>query len=367
MTSAEDTPKARKTGARRRPRLRVFVLLFFFLGLITFLAGELVVRTYLALRGWTANCYAAQLEMYVPDADTGATLRKNFVLRSGTFHITTNSLGLRGADVPTDKPDGTLRIAVVGGSSAFGYFASDGQEAAQLLEDALNHAGHPTEVINAGVPGYNLFQTIPRYRNLVAPLHPDIVIVYLGWNDLTYVVSEDPTAEVFTKRVLPPVWERTLGHSALYGFLAYRVLQRTPNFVPRVGMNKDPTSVGAEEFRKNIESLIVEIEQSGARPIIFAQVMAAHPEAPPEVHMYLGTSGSDIEKVIVLGSWLRTQLETVALEYSLTFIDANSTISPTVENLGDAIHLTLTGEEKMGELWKSAVLDEINEADHAQN
>ena len=356
MNSTADLETTRRR-VRRHPRRRVIVLLIAFLTVITLIIGEVAVRGYLLARGWTANCYAPQLDMFVPDATNGATLRKNFRLRSGVFETSTNQLGLRGDHIESSKSANTTRIAVLGGSSAFGYFASDHDAATSILETLLSDDGMNVEVINAGVPGYNLFQSIERYREIVSPLKPDIVILYLGWNDLTYVVSENPTAQNFQKRSLAPLWERILGNSALYCLVAYRLFERTPNFVPRAGMNKAPTPAGEKQFRKNLDELLLEVKESGAEAIVIGQLMAAHRDAPEETRKYLGSAEEEIDKVVSLGEWLRDELRQFAEENSLKYVDANESIAPTTEHLGDAIHLTLTGEKRIADLWKNAVLN----------
>ena len=179
----------------------------------TLLSAEVAIRAYLALRGWTANCYAAQLQLFRPNEKTGYDLAPGFQLHSGVYRMSVNSLGLRGPQVSRRKPPGVTRIAIVGESSAFGYLVSDGEEAARLLERTLREQGHKVEVLNGGVPGYNLFQSVVRFREVLAPLEPDITIAYLGWNDLPYIVSDEPAAEHFRLRRVPPAWERLLSHS----------------------------------------------------------------------------------------------------------------------------------------------------------
>src|SRR5487761_1181193 len=107
-----------------------------------FISAEAVLRAYVAFRGWTANCYAAQLQLFRPNAETGYDLAPGFRLRSEVFRMSINSLGLRGPEIGRRKQPGVERIVIVGESSAFGYLASDGQEAARLLEKTLRERGH---------------------------------------------------------------------------------------------------------------------------------------------------------------------------------------------------------------------------------
>ena len=79
-----------------------------------------------------------------------------------------NALGLRGPETTIDKPVGVRRVAVLGDSIAFGYWVSDEQGFARQLEMLLGQAPGPrrgrVEVLNFGVPGYNLEQEIETLR-----------------------------------------------------------------------------------------------------------------------------------------------------------------------------------------------------------
>src|SRR5262249_54699100 len=74
-----------------------------------------------------------------------------------------NSLGFRGAEVAEKKPAQLLRVAVLGGSTAFGAFVKDEQTFPAVLQDLLEahlaegpslQSGSRVEVVNAAVPGY---------------------------------------------------------------------------------------------------------------------------------------------------------------------------------------------------------------------
>jgi hypothetical protein len=186
--------QAEPASTVRGKRSRLWLAAKFALSLaIALSAGEALLRVYTWNRGWTPNCYAAQLQLFRPNAQLGYDLRPGFRLRSGAFTVSLNSFGMRGAEVEAAKPAGVRRIAIVGESSGFGYFVSDGQEAARLLEDDLRKRGCRVEVLNGAVPGYNLYQSTLRFRDVTAPLKPDLVIAYVGWNDLPYVVSREPS------------------------------------------------------------------------------------------------------------------------------------------------------------------------------
>ena len=101
-----------------------------------------------------------------------------------------NRLGFRGPEIDPQKPAGVCRIAMLGGSTTYGWGASsDETTIPALLEQYLRSSGlESLQVINAGVPGYISTQDLMQLQSQVLPLEPDIVILYTGVNDARYAV-----------------------------------------------------------------------------------------------------------------------------------------------------------------------------------
>jgi lysophospholipase L1-like esterase len=102
--------------------------------------------------------------------------------------ITINSLGFRGPEIPAAKPPGSIRIAFLGGSTTFCAEVS-GNEATwpHQVWLALQSAfpGQRFDYVNAGVPGYGLDSLQKSLEYRVAPLDPDIIVIYEATNDLS--------------------------------------------------------------------------------------------------------------------------------------------------------------------------------------
>ncbi len=91
-----------------------------------------------------------------------------------------NNEGMRGGDFVVEKPNGTIRIVIVGDSFVYGAGIKNINDTfAYLLEKQLNERndGVHYEVMNFGKPGDNLPQYLDRLKAKVTKYHPDIVII----------------------------------------------------------------------------------------------------------------------------------------------------------------------------------------------
>jgi lysophospholipase L1-like esterase len=171
--------------------------------------------------------------------------RLRFELRPGgvahaEVEYRVNALGLRGPETSVEKPAGVRRVAVLGDSIAFGYWVADQQGFARQLEALLNQAAPGTgrvEVLNFGVPGYNLEQEIEALRARAFAFSPDVVVVLFCLNDLEGLFSyEFGLVEQRAERrhtLLGGIREWLVGHSRLASWIEYRLteLQARRGFV----------------------------------------------------------------------------------------------------------------------------------------
>jgi hypothetical protein len=103
----------------------------------------------------------------------------NGSLRSVEARI--NNLGLRGPDVEVEAHR-RIRILALGDSYTFGVGVGDAETFCAVLERALGP--QRVEVINAGVPGYGIFQAERTLRRLGTQLRPDVVILTIPTGDV---------------------------------------------------------------------------------------------------------------------------------------------------------------------------------------
>lgn len=108
----------------------------------------------------------------------------------GSNRIKINSQGLRDEEISSVKPDDEKRILVLGDSVAFGWGISQGETFSDRMEPLLRkRTGHPWQVINAGVNGYNTEQEAMFLRTEGLRYLPDYVLLVYVSNDVDPVLN----------------------------------------------------------------------------------------------------------------------------------------------------------------------------------
>ena len=98
-------------------------------------------------------------------------------------NISINSHHLRDRERSWIKPEGIKRILGIGDSFTFGYKVSNEQCFLKILEKLLNTKSYVWDVINAGVPGYNMWQYVRYLENFGYRYMPDLIIVSIYLDD----------------------------------------------------------------------------------------------------------------------------------------------------------------------------------------
>lgn len=109
--------------------------------------------------------------------------------------INVNSLGFRGPEFTSEKPENTFRIFLVGGSTAFGAGAtSDYSTISGFLQKKFDDVKliKKIQVINAGISSVTSFEETYYIKHTLVQLNPDLIVIYGGFNDAQYRVLSDP-------------------------------------------------------------------------------------------------------------------------------------------------------------------------------
>lgn len=102
--------------------------------------------------------------------------------------VTINSLGFRGREIERKKSKDRFRIVVIGDSFTFGLGVGDSLTYSAQLEKMMNVGDkNQFEVLNLGIPGYNLEQYYIVLNEKVLPLDPDFLLLgVFSWNDFKF-------------------------------------------------------------------------------------------------------------------------------------------------------------------------------------
>ena len=130
-----------------------------------------------------------------------------FRAKPGQYAVgkTVNSHGFVSTpEITVAKPEGTVRIVFLGGSSTAGMarrFVADQEtwpwRAVEMLRQRVPHE---IDFINASASGYSSFESYGLLWSRIRSYQPDIVVMYHGWNEMYYFAMAD---EIRSWRTLP--------------------------------------------------------------------------------------------------------------------------------------------------------------------
>lgn len=245
----------RKLGAGKK-------LLFSFVVTVMFLvAAELVVR------GWVYYL-REDYERYDSDTDTFHLVPGEH--RALRRSVLVNSDGFAGAELREDGDD-LWRIVSVGDSNTFGsgndlhtYPAILGRLLDQRASD-----GRRYEVVNAGIEGLTSLQALRRLRSKVLPLGPEVVTIYVGWNDLMKfdpVSQGDSSALSEASRFIDQLWLVKGFRKVLFFYARPYIDPPATGPESRTGRFSDFTP---SMYIENVKAMISEVRSIGALPVLF--------------------------------------------------------------------------------------------------
>ncbi len=221
----------------------------------------------LGVRGW-AYWLREDVERF--DVATGTFTLVPGRHRSQWGTAVINADGFVGPALEADGPD-LWRIVAVGDSCTYG--SADDIDTYPAMLDALlaerERPGLRYEVVNAGISGLNSDLALRRLRSKVLPLEPDLVTIYIGWNDL---MKFDPLAQqggsarwTGVARLLDRLW-LVKGLRKLL-FFHLRPVLRPPATGPesRTGRFADFRPAIYED---NLRAMISESRAAGARVLL---------------------------------------------------------------------------------------------------
>lgn len=291
-----------------------------------------------------------------------------------------NQLGFRGPEVQIPKPAGVLRVVAMGSSTTYGLTAADQTYPAWLERTLHQRYGlKQVEVINAGVHGYNSWQTFINFSLRILELQPDLVIIYHVETDISprqadpncyrgnhALLGLDPRGYIFSDAN-----PGTLGSSALYRFLAVNIgnqpdaaeyVKDIPFTKARVNCAKSHLSEAENlaknppiYFERNFRNLIA-VAKMNHIPLLLSTW--AYWENSSEPEAYWRAAVAEHNQI----------LDTLATTYGVPLIDYAALAPQTEDKWADYIHMNADGSRLQGEAFaefiiRNKLLDQQTKAD----
>jgi len=202
-------------------------------------------------RGWQAEFFSTYFDWHDSDPELLWRFKPNLT----NALIRTNSEGLLGGEIPSEKSDETVRILILGDSSPVGLgLASRDHAFDTILKYMLetDYLGYRNfEIINAAVSGYTSEQIKEFLRLRGWQYRPDLVVLYCGNNDASISGSFTDREIMEKQRLIRP--RKILAHLAFYRILQNLLVTRAVPGDQSPEMLK--VRVPAEQFGENLNDI----------------------------------------------------------------------------------------------------------------
>jgi lysophospholipase L1-like esterase len=198
--------------------------------------------------------------------------------------ITINRLGLRTA-LPAPKAPGEWRIAVTGGSAAWGWRVLDADTMPQQLQDVLRRTDPKVTVYNFGIEGALIHSELTLLKQFRVAYDIDQVIFYTGGNDSVSAYMSQANGA------------RRLGWltDEATGFELFKAAQRTlamlgeppPRLLAHLDQDVLPSLLRNNSLREGIRAASTYCDTEHLRCDFFLQplILTRHPPREPEAAM----------------------------------------------------------------------------------
>lgn len=150
--------------------------------LLTLLMAEVALRLS-GSAGWKVRfqCFDAVIGKVYCDATEGTFSRTVY-----SNHLVINSDGMADREYPVAKPEGTLRVALLGDSFTASEYLPTEEKFEGLLERELSRQlGRPVEILNFGISAIETWNQLQIFHLRAVKYQPDITFLVFFWgNDI---------------------------------------------------------------------------------------------------------------------------------------------------------------------------------------
>jgi lysophospholipase L1-like esterase len=309
-----------------------------------------------AFKQWW-NCYVEQWSglgraIFAPDPSGRLPFRMRPSSQGFLFEskITINSLGFRGREISRDKGQ-AYRIVALGESTTFGCTLRAGDKPwPELLEQMIAerlHPQRPVEVVNVGVPSYDLVHNLYRLRTEILPLQPDLIISYHGANGFRFLDAALPSL----CGNIPPVYRpRPLKLLANCEFrlrvLYCRRLQTPRPYFHRPTLSDTMDSAYAKAYRE----LIQICHTNQIRLVLANYCMAVNAQSDTRIADFYSSTYPSVARMVQANQFHSQMLRNLGLEHpEVALVDTQPGLDGAEDKFIDLLHFTQEGRQHIAE------------------
>lgn len=301
--------------------------------------------------------------------DTAHQLR---LLTANTDHkgsiarITTNSMGLRSEEIPVAKAQGEYRVAVVGASSVMGAYSKTNDHTLPALLQARLRAAmsdRKVRVINAGIAGASLADQ-RQMLHYIAPLAPDLVILYPGFNDLAGYCRRAGKSADTSRWPLPSISMPSFLLSTdllLKNTVALR--SKPEGAKPEL----DPDQIDTAPFEHKVEDLVDAAQALGFNTVIATVARAYRTAQPLQEQRRMAATALyylpcfTLETLYPVHRQHNAILRHVAASKDMAVVDLARAVPGGSHYFADANHFTEAGEHAAADVLFESIWPELAE------
>lgn len=293
---------------------------------------------------------------------------------SGEFfdsRIEINSLGFRDREFDFEKGD-SFRIVALGESTTMGLtLRKDDRPWPKVLEELIQnelHLQRPVEVINAGVAGYSLRESLIHLKKDVLPLKPDMIISYHGYNGFHFLDDTMDAEEQFDINADPPrLKERPsrLLQQAEYRLKLFQFKRRHfRRDLSEELFDRRKNQLFGSTYENLHRELISIAEANGIKLVLLTFNMAVNLESPPDIVNFYRGGFPDVKYRIQANRLQNCLLEALHGEHENNLlIDTAPGLDGRHEHFFDLVHLTQAGKDKLAENIFKGIRDYLESKD----
>lgn len=278
-----------------------------------------------------------------------------FVLRPGTFSIQgspvvhINALGFRGPEIERDKGP-HYRIVALGESTTYG--ATIGPEERpwpELLESLIRSelaCDAPIQVVNGGVPAWNLWNQLNRLDIDILPLRPDLIITYHGQNGFHLILDALPPVLVKNAPLPPPRPSKLLERAERA--LRLRWFSRRYAAARRLADAALDTDPLGSEFAALYRRLVDAVRPSGIRLALCTFNMSVNQKSPDEVIRFYEAVFPDVRARIVANRLHSRMIREIERAPGVFVVDTSAELDGAYQDAyRDLVHFNQRGRNRL--------------------